>query len=52
MKITLKPAKPRNPFVVDSLRRSAGSHRASGRSCRQQAQRALRREVDCLRPSP
>lgn len=50
MKLILKTAKPRNPLVAPSLRRSAGSHR--GGSARQHAQRLLRRELDALRHSP
>jgi hypothetical protein len=58
MKITLKPIKPRNPFVAASLRRTAGSHRLSAGARRQQAESAMRREVaagassDRYKPSP
>jgi hypothetical protein len=58
MKITLKPAKPRNPFVAASLRRAAGSHRPQTGARRQQAESAMRREVaafassDRYKPSP
>ena len=54
MKLIVKTAKPRNPFVVAGLRRMAGAHRASASSARQQGQRALRRELaqERLRPSP
>jgi hypothetical protein len=52
MKITLKNPKPRNPLVAPSLQRKAGSHRTGGGAIRQQAQAALRREVERLRPSP
>ena len=48
MKMTLKPAKPRNPFVAASLRRSAGSHRPSTGAARQQARNGLRREITAL----
>ena len=48
----LKAAKPRNPLVVPSLLRKAGSHRTDGGASRQQARAALRREIDRLRPSP
>jgi hypothetical protein len=51
MKITLKLSKPRNPFVVASLRRMAGSHRAQGGARRQQAESALRREVAASAPA-
>jgi hypothetical protein len=57
MKLTLKTLKPRNPFVAASLRRSAGAHRASAGSQRQQAERAVRQEVSHMegrhrRPTP
>ena len=52
MKLMLKTLKPRNPFVVASLRRKAGTHLASGGAQRQQARRALQMEIDRLRPSP
>jgi hypothetical protein len=52
MKLHIKSTKPRNPFVVASLRRAAGSHRACSGARRQQAERALRQEVQRLRPSP
>ena len=44
--------KPRNPFVVASLRRSAGTHRIGTGARRQQAERALRDEVHRLKPRP
>jgi hypothetical protein len=52
MKFKLKTLKPRNPFVVAALRRNAGSHRASAGACRQQAQRAMRREIEPVQKSP
>lgn len=52
MKITLALPKPRNPLVAQTLRRRAGSHRASGRTERQQASRALQRELCRPRHSP
>lgn len=56
MKLTIKTTKPRNPFVAASLHRAAGSHRPGTAAARQQAQRALRRELaepaERLRPSP
>jgi|GEM_PF-5817420 len=48
MKITLAIAaspKPRNPLVAASLQRRAGAHRRSAGAQRQQAQHALRREL-------
>ncbi len=50
MKLILKPAKPRNPLVVPGRPRAAGAHRR--RHERQAAQRALRTELEQLRPSP
>lgn len=51
--MTIKTSKPRNPLVALSLKRKAGSHRASGGAERQRATNALRRELDRLgRPSP
>lgn len=52
LKLTLETSKPRNPFVVASLRRKAGDHRASGGALRRQAKAALRREIERLKPSP
>ena len=52
MKLHIKSTKPRNPFVVASLWRAAGSHRPGDGARRQQAERALRQEVQRLRPSP
>lgn len=51
-KIVLQTKKPRNPFVAPSLRRVAGSHRMRTGALRQRAARALRQELDHLRPSP
>ncbi|HLL19702.1 MAG TPA: hypothetical protein VK439_13055 [Rubrivivax sp.] len=52
MTMTLKTAKPRNPFVAAALRGAAGAHRAGTAARRQQARQALRRESDRLRQSP
>lgn len=52
MKLIVPSRKPRNPFVAARLQRQAGAHRTSPGGLRQQAQQALRREVDRLRPSP
>ena len=55
MKFNVKKSKPRNPFVVASLMRSAGGHRRTAGGLRQQAQRSLRRELaqgEPLRQSP
>lgn len=52
MKFIVKTLKPRNPLVAMSRMRQAGSHRASSGARRQQAGRALRLELERLRPSP
>jgi hypothetical protein len=52
MKITVKTAKPRNPFVMAAARRNAGSHRPANAARRQQDQRSLRLELQRLRHSP
>ena len=52
MKITVTPRKPRNPLVARAHFRRAGSHQPSGRSQRQQAGRALMRELDPMKHSP
>ena len=46
MKITVNTRKPRNPLVASAHFRRAGEHRPRGGSMRQQAGRALRRELD------
>jgi hypothetical protein len=45
MKLTLIPAKPRNPFVRHARLRLAGPHRRSAASLRQRAARELRAEL-------
>ena len=45
MKITVNTRKPRNPLVAPAHFRRAGQHRPRGGSMRQQASRALRREL-------
>ena len=52
MKLSLKTLKPRNPFVVASLRRNAGAHRPGTGARRQQAARELRHEISRLRHGP
>jgi hypothetical protein len=52
MKFTVETLKPRNPLVAASRLRRAGSHRAGEGARRQQAGRALRLELERLRPSP
>lgn len=52
MKISLKNLKPRNPLAVPAMKRAAGSHRLRTGAQRQQAARALRQEIERLRPSP
>ena len=50
IKLTHRPA--RNPLVAAARFRQAGSHRNLGGSQRQQAGRALQREVERLKHSP
>lgn len=51
-KFTISTPKPRNPLVAAGLQRRAGSHRPSGSALRQQAQKALRRDLHRLQDSP
>jgi len=46
MKITVSTRKPRNPMVAPAHFRRAGMHQPRGGAIRQQAGRALRREID------
>ena len=55
MKITLNALnalKPRNPLVRLARLRHAGAHRAAGGAMRQQASRAVQRELDRMNKSP
>jgi hypothetical protein len=52
MKITLNQPKPRNPLALPARLRRAGSHRPERASQRQQANRALTRELDRMKHSP
>ena len=52
MKIIVKTAKPRNPLVAPAHFRRAGSHQPGGRAQRQQAGRALMRELQQIHRSP
>jgi hypothetical protein len=52
MKMILKTLKLRNPMVALCRQRHAGVHRPSSGARRQQDRRALRLEVQRLRPSP
>jgi hypothetical protein len=52
MKITLTALKPRNRLAASAHFRRAGSHQPGGRSMRQQAGRALRRELTQMKHSP
>jgi hypothetical protein len=52
MKITLTQPKPRNPLAVSARLRRAGSHRPLQASQRQQARRALQRELERMKPRP
>lgn len=49
---TIKPLKPRNPFVAAALRRCAGSHHFGMATARQNGQRQLRAELKHLHLSP
>lgn len=52
MKIKLTHRPIRNPLVAATRFRHAGSHRSLGGSLRQQASRALQREVERIKHSP
>ena len=52
MKITLTHRPIRNPLIAAARFRQAGSHRSLGGSQRQQAARALQREVERMKHSP
>lgn len=52
MKITVNTLKPRNPMVVPARFRRAGRHPSADQGQRQQARRALRRELDQIERSP
>ncbi len=52
MKIAVKTAKPRNPFVMAAARRAAGAHGRGASARRQHEQRSLRLELQRLRHSP
>ena len=52
MKITVTTPKPRNPLAAMARMRRAGSHRPDGASQRQQAHRALQRELERMKHSP
>lgn len=45
MKFVIATVKPRNPMVVASRLRRAGSHQASRKTQRQHGRQALRREL-------
>jgi hypothetical protein len=49
MKITVTTRKPRNPLVAHAHFRRAGSHQNGGGSMRQQAGRALKRELEQMK---
>ena len=48
--IVINARKPRNPYVAAGRFRRAGTHDAARLSERQQARRALKRELDALHP--
>jgi hypothetical protein len=52
MKITVPTLKPRNPLVAKVRFRRAGSHLSRNRLTRQQAARAVTREMEQMKRSP
>lgn len=48
--LAIRRTQPRNPFVAATRFRQAGMHGKSGQALRQQARRALQREVEGLHP--
>jgi hypothetical protein len=52
MKITITCPKPRNPLVAKVRFRRGGSHLSRNRPTRQQAARALKREMEQMKRSP
>ena len=52
MKIEITPPRPRNPLIAPARFRRAGAHRPNGRTERQCAARALRRQLDEMKHIP
>ena len=52
MKMTLPTFKPRNHVALAARQRNAGIHQRGASGMRQQARRALHRELQHLRSSP
>ena len=52
MKIEIHLPRPRNPLIVAARFRRAGSHRPNGRTERQCAARALRRQLSEMKHIP
>jgi len=52
MKIGITLPRPRNPLVAPARFRRAGSHRPNGRTERQRAARALRRQLNEMKHIP
>lgn len=50
MKITLNLSRPRNPLALAARSRRAGAHRSGPGALRQQARRALKRDLDSMKP--
>lgn len=50
MKISLNLPRPRNPLALAARSRRAGAHRPGTGALRQQARRALRRDLDSMKP--
>jgi hypothetical protein len=52
MKIEINLPRPRNPMAVAARMRRAGSHRPDGRTERQRATNALRRQLNQMKHIP
>ena len=52
MKIEINLPRPRNPLIAVARFRRAGSHRPNGRSERQGAAKALRRQLNEMKRIP
>lgn len=50
MKISLNLPRPRNPLALAARSRRAGAHRPGTGALRQQSRRALRRDLDSMKP--
>ena len=52
MKIEINLPRPRNPMAMAARLRRAGSHRPVGRTERQRASQALRRQLNEMKHTP